>query len=740
MATMQHARRHDRWSLDLARPDALEPVIARIDPSTDLGARYDGTLQRLLDVDLEPLLDGFRVKPGAQPWIGEHIGKWLDAAALVVEATGDARLQAKLDLAVRELVATQEPDGYLGTYVPAQRFGWYPDAEWDAWVHKYCLIGLLSYHRVTGDPDALAAARRVGDLLVATFGGPDGRDIIPTGWHQGMASTSVIGPLVWLYRATGDGRYAGLVREIVDAWDRPGGPRVLSTLLDTGRVSEVGNGKAYEMLSNILGLAELALVDSDPRYLEAATRAWQDVVDHHLYLTGTASFGEHFHQPGELPDSASVHMGETCVTVTWLQLTRRLFLATGDARYADEVERTLLNHLSGAQTPDGSAWCYYSPLAGRRDYGSGISCCISSGPRGMALASDSVFARTPDGSELVVSLYQSADAEIELGGRPVHVALRTTLPDAHGATLAFDLDGEAEFAVRLRRPSWATGDIAAGGADDDGWIVVAPRRYSRGDELRIDIGAGIRVVSGDGWNAGRVALAWGPLVLSYVAEGEEPAVFDVLEQPPAAVSRHEALPWSVANALAPRGRRRAAVLPFARSGVSSATSRVWIAAAAPEIELSVFHGAEELRGSGDLAKGSIADYDPWSFASSEDDSPRRDAWFGLRSARPVTFRRVSFAHGRSMVHGGWFDASEGAPRIEALLTPDAEWTEIARIAAYPATDAAHDAGIAAGERFDVLLDEPVTAWGVRVAGTASFGDYPGPRRFATCALLCAYAD
>jgi DUF1680 family protein len=740
MSTIPLTRRFDLWTAPHSRPDRLESVIARLSPDTDLRVRYDGTLQRLLDVDLEPLLAGFRHKPGTQPWIGEHIGKWLDAASLMVEATGDPRLQAKLASAVDELIATQEPDGYLGTYVQGERFGWYPDAEWDAWVHKYCLIGLLSYHRVTGDSVALAAARRVGDLLVATFGGPEGRDIIPTGWHQGMASTSVIGPLVWLFRATRDERYLTLVHEIVDAWERPGGPRVLSTLLGSGRVSEVGNGKAYEMLSNILGLAELALVSPDPRYLEAASRAWQDVVDHHLYLTGTASFLEHFNRPDELPDSTSVHMGETCVTVTWLQLTRRLFLATGDVRYADEIERTLLNHLSGAQAPDGSAWCYYSPLAGRREYGSGISCCISSGPRGMALAADAIFATTAEGAELVVSLYVSADADMELDGRTVGVALRTTLPAADGATLTFDLDGEAEFGLRLRRPGWASGSLVAGGVEDDGWVVVPPRKYTRGDAVHLDISGGIRVVPGTGWNSGRAALTWGPLVLSYIAEGDEPAVFDVIEEPPATAARDAAAPWTVANRLAPGGRRRAEVTTFARAALSSSSSRVWIATSAPDIELSVFHGAQELRSSGDVTKASIADYDASSYASSEDEVERHDAWFGMLSATPVSFRRVSFTHGRSMVHGGWFDASEGAPRLEVMLTPDGEWTEIGRIVGYPGTDAAHDAGIEPGARFDVLLDEPVTAYGLRVAGTGSFGDYPGPRRFATCALLCAYAD
>ena len=93
-----------------------------------------------------------------------------------------------------------------------------------------------------------------------------------------------------------------------------------------------------------------------------------------------------------------------------------------------ELERTLLNHLAGAQAADGSAWSYYTPLDGYREHGSGISCCISSGPRGMALAPSSVMSASPSGDELTINLYQAADAELELGGARVEVRMATDVP------------------------------------------------------------------------------------------------------------------------------------------------------------------------------------------------------------------------------------------------------------------------------------------------------------------------
>ena len=80
-----------------------------------LGARLDANEKnRLLKVNTEPLLAGFKKKPGTHPWIGEHVGKWLHAATLAWAYTGDAALREKLDRVAAELIAAQEPDGIWG--------------------------------------------------------------------------------------------------------------------------------------------------------------------------------------------------------------------------------------------------------------------------------------------------------------------------------------------------------------------------------------------------------------------------------------------------------------------------------------------------------------------------------------------------------------------------------------------------------------------------------------------------
>ena len=219
-----------------------------------LGDRMRVNLEgRLLRVDEKALLDCFQHRPGPQDWAGEHAGKFLHAAANTWLYTGDQRLKTLMDRVARSLIAAQLPDGYLGTYTDDKRW-----TSWDVWVHKYDLLGLVSYYQATGYEPALDASRKIGDLLARTFGtGPGQRDIIAAGTHVGMAATSVLEAMVNLYRFTGDRKYLDFCDYLVRSWDQPNGSGIAASLLSTGSVFRTANAKAYEMMSNLVGLMEL---------------------------------------------------------------------------------------------------------------------------------------------------------------------------------------------------------------------------------------------------------------------------------------------------------------------------------------------------------------------------------------------------------------------------------------------------------------------------------------------------
>ena len=224
------------------------------------------------------------------------------------------------------------------------------------------------------------------------------------------------------------------------------------------QVNKTANGKAYEMLSNLVGLCEMARATGDRALLQPVLNAWQDIVSKRLYLTGSASAGECFQDDFVLPNGTGSNICETCVTTTWIQLNLQLLRLTGETRFGDELERTFYNHLAAAQHPQGSDWCYYTALEGRKPYDSGINCCHSSGPRGMALAPQAAYlrGREAEGDVLLVNTLESSRATLSLGGHEVTVEQPSDFPCRGESMLKLRLAEPAKFAVRVRVPVWAS--------------------------------------------------------------------------------------------------------------------------------------------------------------------------------------------------------------------------------------------------------------------------------------------
>lgn len=739
---------------------------------------------RLAQLDPERLLEGYRHRPGRQDWDGEHVGKWLHAATLAWVNTGDAALRAKLDTIAAELGRCQLDDGYLGTYEPEKRW-----TSWDVWSHKYNLIGLITYVRHTGNLAPVATCRRMADLLCATFGdGPGHRDIITAGEHVGLAPTSVLEPMVLLYRLTGEQRYLDFCQYLVRAWEQPNGPKLLYTLLREKRVDRVGNGKAYEMLSCLNGLAELYRTTGEPTHLQACLNAWADIEAHRLYLTGAASYRELFRADHDLPNTNNV--GETCVTVTWLQLNAQLLRLTGEARFADELERVVLNQLLGAQSPDCTAWGYYVQLQGRKPYSTSLTghCCLSSGPRGIALIP--TFALATDRAGIVVNLYDAGTAALPLpDGSVVKVVIATGFPSDGIVRIKLSPATSQEFDLRLRLPAWSTpntvavnGTVVPATSAPGGYAVVR-RMWKAGDEVELRLQLQSRIVRGDHTNAGKIAFCRGPLVLAaddaflpteamnlaavFVPDAgldqfdfrNEPATSGLGAGGSAQVFRINAKVRQTGADGVATVPCRIGLVPFAEAGAAASRYKVWLPLAAPPEPNVLLEGV----GSASVPAAEVDDArlindgDGNTAASLSTRDRSRRVWFGVQLPRPARIQRVTFFHGGSWGHGGWFDASHGRPEVQVQRERDGDWIGVGELSDYPATTALDGASIQRAQAWDLSataadaarlnrqqtftcsLPHAETAIGIRVVGDPSQGNEPGSYT-VKCAELAAWTE
>lgn len=468
---------------------------------------------RLLTKNEEELLSGFQKRPGKQAWVGEHVGKWLHAATLAWVYTKDEALRSKLERVASALIATQKQDGYLGTYPDGAHWGMEKEQKWDVWVHKYDLVGLMTYHTYTGDKAALEASKKIGDLLVNTFGRADQSeprlDLNERSTHMGMASGSVLEPVVLLYRATGDEKYLDFARFIVERWEGENGPKLVSALSVKKGVNLTANGKAYEMISCLVGLCELYRATGETRYVVPAINAWNDILAVQLLITGSGSSREHWTEPRRFYSESNYNVAETCVTVSWIQLNQQLLRLTGEPRYADELEKTFYNHLPAAQKADGAAWSYFTALDGKKAYQTEQNCCTSSGPRGWAMLPAFAYMTSEDG--IVVNFFAPGAAALKVNGETVIVKQETSYPHDGSVSLTLTVSKPMKFSLRVRVPSWSKID---GLKVNPGEYWLLRQTWSRTQTIKLDFDIPIRVIPGEGSNAGKVALVRGPQVLA----------------------------------------------------------------------------------------------------------------------------------------------------------------------------------------------------------------------------------
>ena len=509
------------------RDDVLRPGLAHFDGF--LGDRINGCIEnRLMSQDLEKLLFAFRDKSdGKWGFRTEFWGKWYTAAMMGYDYSPTPAHKAVVDAAVRGLIATQGADGYIGTYPDEYHLG-----DWDIWGRKYTILGLLAYYDRTKDATVLEAARKAADHLIREAGPESGVNIAETGWigWKGLASSSVLEPIVLLYQRTGEKRYLDFAEYIVNSWESPnsltptGLHLIEEALSDKPMWKMSGAPKAYEMMSCFEGLVELYRCTGNEEYKKAVLNLVRKIERDELMIVGTGSVAEIWCH-GKLHQSEPIYQGmETCVTVTWMKLVYQLLRLTGDSHYADLLEQSLYNAMLASMTPDGKWFSYYSGLMGERVYSHqqfpdvGMSCCVANGPRGLMTVPFWAVMSSEEGP--VINLYSASQTSIPTpAAQNVKISVTGSYPEGNTAAIALDMDKEETFTLKLRIPDWSlktevmvNGKTA--GKTKAGKYLKIKRKWHPGDQVVLSFDFTAKVLDAPN-GTGDAAIRRGPIVLSF---------------------------------------------------------------------------------------------------------------------------------------------------------------------------------------------------------------------------------
>ena len=437
-------------------------------------------------------------------WYGEHAGKWLVAAARAA-VRGDGALREQVVKVADFLLAQQEADGYLGTYAPERRFmvkqakgprtwdGAPGKRTWDIWTHSYLILGMLEVHRLFGHARHMECARKIGDLCLhaLTVGGIDITDL---GNHHGMSATVLLDPAAELFLQTAEPRYLDLALRVLEQANARPELDLLAQALAGVDAADIATGKAYQLCWNLVGLAKLHRATGRADLLVAVVKVWHSIRAHHLSLGGGPWGGvahrsrEVFNHHGAFSPYGYI---ETCSTLAWMQLNRELLGITGEAVYAEEIERSAYNDLLAAQAPNGEDWCYYIYPNGKRVYTTYWRCCKSSGAMALEELPGAAYA-VRGGERIDLNLYGEGRAILVLpGAGEVLVQQRTGYPYEGAVNISVSPTIAAHFTLALRLPSWAEGATAtvngvAAGVPDGGWLLVE-RDWQAGDIIALSL-------------------------------------------------------------------------------------------------------------------------------------------------------------------------------------------------------------------------------------------------------------
>lgn len=467
-----------------------------------MGNRIDATIGNnllVIDVD-EDFLKPFHERSAKDGYVG--LGKLIDATVRFAAYSNDPAVVERKHHLVDSIVATQEPDGYIGMFEPGSRL-W---SLWDIHEMSYLIYGLTMDYQFFHEEKSLTAARRAADYIVDRWSAEPDRKPGNGAITVYMAVTGLEPALLALHNATGESRYLDFCvkQRQLPEWD---GPIML------GRWGQI-EGHAYAYLARSLAQLRLYRMQPEPQLLVPAHRAIDFMLNQDgLAITGACGQHECWHNTQE----GAANLGETCATAYLIRMLDELLQMEGDARYGDVMERAIYNALFAAQSPDGRHIRYYSPLEGARVYfDKDTYCCPCNYRRIIAELPGMICYRAGDG--IAVNLYTAFTARFAVHDVPVTLTQETAYPSSGGVRLNVETEKPVRFVLRLRIPGWCRdASVRVNGQPEPvtpapGTFVAVDREWRAGDAVELEFPMPLRMVAGRVAQAGRVAVMCGPRV------------------------------------------------------------------------------------------------------------------------------------------------------------------------------------------------------------------------------------
>jgi uncharacterized protein len=493
-------------------------------------------------------------------WNDGDFYKWVEAAASLLAFESGDKLAADIDQIVTLITKAQDADGYLHTDVQiAQRAGadvprFGNPMDFEMYNMGHLITAACVHHVATGKTNLLAVAQKAAEYLAKEFDEPNASQA-----RHGICPSHLMA-LIDLARVTGQSRYGALAKKLLDMRD----------LVEKGdddnqdrvplRKESRAVGHAVRGTYLWAGAADVLAETGDETLRPPLETIWTNLVTKKLTITGgcgalfdgaspdgaadqenIARVHQAFGRDYQLPQSTAHN--ETCAAVGNVLWNWRMFQLTGEAKYCDVLEHTLLNSVLAGVSLDGTRYFYTNTLRrldpmpvslrfpASRQQTLGCFCCPPNVARTVAQSSQYAYASSKRGTHVV--MYGANTLKTD----EIALTQETNYPWDGRVRLTVDAAPKAEHSIFLRIPGWSVdagvrvnGQPVAGPAKR-GTFCEVRRVWRSGDVIDIDLPMPVRLIEANPYveeTRNHVAVLRGPLV--YCLESNDlPAGVRVLD-------------------------------------------------------------------------------------------------------------------------------------------------------------------------------------------------------------------
>ncbi len=497
-----------------------------------------GMWRILNDPDISHAFRNFEIAAGAES--GSHKGppfhdgdfyKWFESLAAMYMQTGDPSMDSLMDKIIPYITGIQREDGYIHTPViirearnPGEKLEFRERLDFETYNMGHLMTAACVHHRATGKESLLDAARKAGDFLVEFYKrAPEelARNAICPSHYMGVAE---------LYRTTGDPRYLELLKGLIEIRDMVEDGTDHNQDRIPFRQQSTAMGHAVRANYLYAGVADLVAETGDTSLLRPLLAIWEDLVRHKLYITGgcgalydgvspdgtsyNPSYIQQVHQaygrPYQLPNITAHN--ESCANIGSILWSWRMLMLTGDARYADLVERTLYNAVLPAVSLDGRRYFYTNPLRvdpdlpytlrwskEREEYISLCNCCPPNIVRTLAEIGNYFYSQSPDG--IWCHLYGGSTLKTTLeDGSPITLRQLSDYPWDGNIRIGWMEAPAEEVSLFLRIPEWTeNASISINGKAanlqlEPGNYTELSRKWKAGDIVELELPMRVKLI------------------------------------------------------------------------------------------------------------------------------------------------------------------------------------------------------------------------------------------------------